>query len=169
MENENKKLDCSKLKLFNQLESLKETIAKLENNNADLHSQSLALNIENLNLKKDVEGLKKEIKMLNHQLSNYNIRLNRSVEENEKLKNTIKFDRLEEKELRDQIRKIKEDKKQEIKYLEKQRLELHRAFKKQQLLIDNLKKQNAFMIAFEHVQLTEEDFSKLLLWKPNNL
>lgn len=45
-------------------------------------------------------------------------------------------------ELRDQIRKLQEDKRQGIKHLEKQRLELLQAFKKQLLLIDNLKKQN---------------------------
>ncbi|KAK2575670.1 hypothetical protein KPH14_012064 [Odynerus spinipes] len=168
LESENKKLDCSKLKLCNQLGSLKETVTKLENNNADLYGQNLALNAENFNLKKDMEGLKKEIKTLSNQLNNYDLRLNRSLEENEKLKNTIKFNRLEEKELRDQVRKLTEEKKQEIKHLEKQRLELHRAFKKQLLLIDNLKKQNAFLIAFERVQLAEEDFSKLLSWKPDN-
>ncbi|XP_043674406.1 uncharacterized protein PFB0765w-like [Vespula pensylvanica] len=169
LESENKKLDCCKLKLHNQVTSLKETVTKLENNNSNLHDQNLASNTENLNLRKDVEGLKKEIKTLNHQLNNFDLRLNRSLEENEKLKNTIKFNHLEEKELRDQIRKLQEDKRQGIKHLEKQRLELLQAFKKQSLLIDNLKKQNAFMTAVEHMQFVEEDFSKLLLWKPNNL
>ncbi|XP_046825634.1 putative uncharacterized protein DDB_G0286901 isoform X2 [Vespa crabro] len=124
LEGENKKLDCCKLKLHNQVASLKETVTKLENNNSNLHEQNLASNTENSNLKK---------------------------------------------ELRDQIRKLQEDKRQGIKHLEKQRLELLQAFKKQLLLIDNLKKQNAFMTAVEHMQLVEEDFSKLLLWKPNNL
>lgn len=156
------------MKLDNQLGSLKDTMVKLESSNADLQSQNLALNVENLNLKKDIEGLKKEIKKLNCQLNNYDLRLNRSLEENEKLKNTIKFDCLEEKELRDQVRKLKQDKKQEIKHLEKQCLKLHRAFNKQLLLIDNLKKQNAFMIALERVQLIEEDFSKFLTWKSTN-
>ncbi|KAL2715268.1 polyamine-modulated factor 1-binding protein 1 [Vespula squamosa] len=169
LENENKKLDCCKLKLHNQVASLKETVTKLENNNFNLHDQNLASNTENSNLRKDIEGLRKEIKTLNHQLNNYDLRLNRSLEENEKLKNTIKFNHFEEKELRDQIRKLQEDKRQGIKHLEKQRLELLQAFKKQSLLIDNLKKQNAFMTAVEHMQLVEEDFSKLLLWKPNNL
>ncbi|XP_046825633.1 asparagine-rich protein isoform X1 [Vespa crabro] len=169
LEGENKKLDCCKLKLHNQVASLKETVTKLENNNSNLHEQNLASNTENSNLKKDIEGLRKEIKTLNNQLNNYDLRLNRSLEENEKLKNTIKFNHFEEKELRDQIRKLQEDKRQGIKHLEKQRLELLQAFKKQLLLIDNLKKQNAFMTAVEHMQLVEEDFSKLLLWKPNNL
>ncbi|XP_047358373.1 putative uncharacterized protein DDB_G0286901 isoform X1 [Vespa velutina] len=124
LEGENKKLDCCKLKLHNQVASLKETVTKLENNNSNLHEQNLASNTENSNLRK---------------------------------------------ELRDQIRKLQEDKRQGIKHLEKQRLELLQAFKKQLLLIDNLKKQNAFMTAVEHMQLVEEDFSKLLLWKPNNL
>ncbi|XP_035743341.1 spindle pole body component 110-like isoform X2 [Vespa mandarinia] len=124
LEGENKKLDCGKLKLHNQVASLKETVTKLENNNSNLHEQNLASTTENSNLRK---------------------------------------------ELRDQIRKLQEDKRQGIKHLEKQRLELLQAFKKQLLLIDNLKKQNAFMTAVEHMQLVEEDFSKLLLWKPNNL
>lgn len=163
LENENKKLNCCKSKLHKQITLLKETITKLENNNSNLHDQNLALNTENSNLKKDVEELRKEIKTLNHQLNNYDLRLNRSLEENEKLKNTIKFIHLEEKELRDQIRQIQEDKRQGIKHLERQRLELLQAFKKQLLLIDNLKKQNEFIIAVEHMHLLEEDFSKLLL------
>ncbi|XP_014613909.1 PREDICTED: uncharacterized protein PFB0765w [Polistes canadensis] len=163
LENENKKLNCCKSKLHKQITLLKETITKLENNNSNLHDQNLALNTENSNLKKDLEELRKEIKTLNHQLNNYDLRLNRSLEENEKLKSTIKFIHLEEKELRDQIRQIREDKRQGIKHLEKQRLELLQAFKKQLLLIDNLKKQNEFIIAVEHMHLLEEDFSKLLL------
>ncbi|XP_047358375.1 putative uncharacterized protein DDB_G0286901 isoform X2 [Vespa velutina] len=97
LEGENKKLDCCKLKLHNQVASLKETVTKLENNNSNLHEQNLASNTENSNLRKDIEGLRKEIKTLNNQLNNYDLRLNRSLEENEKLKNTIKFNHFEEK------------------------------------------------------------------------
>ncbi|KAI4498278.1 hypothetical protein M0802_006764 [Mischocyttarus mexicanus] len=168
LESENKKLNCCKSKLHNQIASLKETITKLENNNSNLHDQNLALNTENTNLKKDLEELRKEIKTLNQQLNNYDLRLNRSLEENEKLKNNIKFINLEEKELRDQIRKLQEDKRKEINHLEKKYLQLLQVFKKQSLLIDNLKKQKELMMAVQHMHLSEEDFSKLLLWKPNN-
>lgn len=52
LESENKKLDCCKLKLDNQVASLKETVIKLENNNSNLNDQNLASNVENSNLRK---------------------------------------------------------------------------------------------------------------------
>jgi len=82
-----------------------------------------------------------------------------------------------------------------MKSLEKQRNELVQAFKKQMLLIDNLKKQNVCILKFINffylhgtvmqlynliilqmylmsngqIRLTEEDFTKLLEWKPQQL
>lgn len=151
-----------------------------------------------------------EIKISHKQSSNSDIRLSRSLEINEKLKSMLKSSQLEEKvclkytifnknivflyilyifqELRNQIKKLLEDKRLAIKNLEKQQLELVQAFKKQILLIDNLKRQNVLykslcvcnivinfhnyfilqicLMASEQIYLTEENFMKLLNWKP---
>ncbi|EZA46899.1 hypothetical protein DMN91_005382 [Ooceraea biroi] len=169
LEVENKKLDDAQAKLHNQIGTLKDTIVKLENTNSDTLTNCQALSNENVALKKDTEALKKEIKVLNQQSNNYDVRLNRILESNEKLKNALKCSQIEEKELRSQIRKLQEDKRLSIKSLEKQRSELVQAFKKQLLLIDNLKKQNMYLTASDQICLIEGDFAKLLEWKPPQL
>lgn len=169
LEIKNKKLDDIQVKLHNQIGTLNDTITKLENTNSDAVSNCQALSNENVSLKKELEGLKKEINILSQQSNNYDVRLNRSLENNEKLKNALKCRQIEEKELRNSIRKLQEDKRIAIKSLEKQQTELVQAFKKQALLIDNLKKQNMYLMASGQIRLTEEDFTKLLEWKPQQL
>ncbi|KMQ89683.1 testis-expressed sequence 9 protein [Lasius niger] len=169
LEVRNKKLDDIQVKLHNQIGTLNDTITKLENINSDTVSNCQTLGNENVALKKDLEGLKKEINIVSQQSNNYDVRLNRSLESNEKLKNALKCRQIEEKELRNSIRKLQEDKRIAIKSLEKQRNELVQVFKKQALLIDNLKKQNMYLMSNGQIRLTEEDFTKLLEWKPQQL
>ncbi|XP_012276346.1 testis-expressed protein 9 [Orussus abietinus] len=169
LESDSKKLDEVKGKLQNQVASLKDTILKSESTNTSLQSKIQIQATENSALRKDIEGLRKEVKLLNQQSSSYDVRLNRSLEDNEKLRNSLKFCQHEEKELREQIRKLQDDKVAAVKNLEKQRSELLQAFKKQALLIDNLKKQKTYLEASRQIQLTEEEFSKLLEWKPENV
>ncbi|KAK0089244.1 hypothetical protein PV326_004545 [Microctonus aethiopoides] len=162
LEVENKKLNETKDKLYNQVINLKETIVKLEGINTN-HQSELQIRIsENNSLKKDIDSLKKEIKILNQQSNNFDIRLNRSLEENVKLKNTIKLNKIEEKDLREQIRKLNDNETKILKKMDKQRNEILQAFKKQLFLIDNLKKQKAYLEASKKIELTREDFMKLL-------
>lgn len=162
IESENKSSEEHKHKLQNQVEALKETVVKLEKANSDLRMNSQTVATENSALRKDVDELKKQVRLLQQQLNNYDIRLNRSFEDNDKLRNTLKCLNIEEKELRSQIRKLDEEKRLAIKKLEKQKSEVIQAFKKQTLLVDNLKKQNACLAASGKIQFTEEDFSRLL-------
>ncbi|XP_024884506.1 testis-expressed protein 9-like [Temnothorax curvispinosus] len=169
LEVEKKKLDDAQIKLRNQIETLNDTVTKLERVNSDTLSDYQALSNENIVLKKDLESFKKEIRTLNQQSTNLDVRLNRSLESNEKLKSALKCSQIEEKELRNQIRKLQDDKRLAVKNLEKQRSELVQAFKKQTLLIDNLKKQNIHLMANGQITLTKEDFAKLLEWKPQKV
>ncbi|XP_017767200.1 PREDICTED: origin recognition complex subunit 1 [Eufriesea mexicana] len=166
LDSENKKVE---IKLKAEIESLKEIITKLENTNKELQCQSQTLNTENLTLKKDLDKLQKQMKIIDHQSNSYITRLNRSLENNDKLKNALKNFEVEEKELKTQIRKLQEDKKLTINYLGKQLSELIQVFKKQMLIVDNLKKQNACLVAVGQLKLTKEDFSRLLDQKPENL
>lgn len=169
LEVEKKKLDDVQIKLCNQIETLNDTVTKLERVNSNTLSDYQALNNENIVLKRDLESLKKEIRTLNQQSTNLDIRLNRSLESNEKLRSVLKCSQIEEKELRNQIRKLQDEKKLALKNLEKQRSELVQAFKKQTLLVDNLKKQNIHLMANGQINLTKEDFAKLLEWKPQKV
>ncbi|XP_076641434.1 uncharacterized protein LOC143352646 [Halictus rubicundus] len=165
-ETEHKKIET---KLQNEIESLQDTIAKLEITNKELQSQSQALNTESSIIKKDLDKLQKQIKTLNQQSNNYSMRLNRSLENNNKLRSALKCSQIEEKELRNQVRKLQDEKKLAVNNLGKQLTEIVQAFKKQMLVIDNLKKQNACLITIGQLRFTKEDFLRLLDQKPECL
>ncbi|KZC11850.1 PREDICTED: uncharacterized protein LOC107189888 [Dufourea novaeangliae] len=166
LEIEHKKFET---KSQNEIESLKDIITKLENTNKELQCQSLALNNENSIIKKDLDKLQKQIKILSQQSNNYSTRLNRSLENNDKLRSVLKCSQIEEKELRNQVRKLQNDKRLTVNNLGKQLSEIVHVFKKQMLIIDNLKKQNACLIAIGQLRFTKEDFSRLLDQKPDCL
>ncbi|XP_043513171.1 uncharacterized protein LOC122530363 isoform X3 [Frieseomelitta varia] len=117
----------------------------------------------------DLDKLQKQIKITNQQSNNCIMKLNRSLENNDKLKSALKYSEVEEKELKTQIRKLQEDKKLTVTHLGKQLSELIQVFKKQMLIVHNLKKQNACLLAVGQLKLTKEDFSRLLDQKPENL
>ncbi|XP_078035142.1 testis-expressed protein 9 [Augochlora pura] len=156
-------------KLQNEIDSLKDIIAKLEDTNKDLQGQSQSLNMENSIIKKDLDKLQKQIKALNQQCNNYSMRLNRSLENNDKLRSALKCSQLEEKELRNQVRKLQDEKKLTVSNLGKQLTEIIHTFKKQMLVLDNLKKQNACLITIGQLRFTKEDFLRLLDQKPECL
>ncbi|XP_067004436.1 testis-expressed protein 9 isoform X2 [Anabrus simplex] len=144
----------------------KEQSNRLEQSLATSNKKLGEKEAENNSLKKELESLKKEMKQTTQTYGNNEIRLNRALEEVEKLKSALKHAKLEEKELRESTRKKNEEFTANIKRLEKQKLELVTAFKKQLQLVDNLKKQKAHLEASRVVQFTEEEFLKLLEWNP---
>nr|XP_033336124.1 testis-expressed protein 9 [Megalopta genalis] len=156
-------------KLQNEIDSLKDIIVKLEDTNKELQGQAQALNTENSIVKKDLDKLQKQIKALNQQCNNYSMRLNRSLENNDKLRSALKCSQIEEKELRNQVRKLQDEKKLTVSSLGKQLTEIVHAFKKQMLVVDNLKKQNACLITIGQLRFTKEDFLRLLDQKPECL
>ncbi|XP_050489734.1 uncharacterized protein LOC126873169 isoform X2 [Bombus huntii] len=119
--------------------------------------------------KQDLDRLQKQVKITNQQSNSCLMRLNRSLENNDKLKNALKYSEVEEKELKTQIRKLEEDRKLTANHLGKQLSELIQVFKKQMLIVDNLKKQNACLLAVGQLKLIKEDFSRLLDQKPENI
>ncbi|XP_001606821.1 testis-expressed protein 9 isoform X1 [Nasonia vitripennis] len=169
LEGEIKKHEQKREKLQNQLASQKETILKAEVSNNELQARIQTQNAEIVSLKKEIENLKKDLKSLNQISSNSDLRLNRSLEENEKLRSSLRTSQAEEKELREQIRKLQEEKRLALKNAEKQRTDIFQAFKKQTQLVDNLKKQKAYLEASKEIQFIEEDFTRLLEWKPDKV
>lgn len=102
------------------------------------------------------------MKQTTQQLHQMELRLTRSLEENEKLRGTIKSNKSEEKDLRNEIKKLKDSEKNTINKLQRQKSEVLQSFKKQILLIDNLKKQKAILAVSKQVQLTQDDLSEIL-------
>ncbi|XP_057321384.1 repetitive organellar protein-like [Microplitis mediator] len=162
LENDNKKINETKDKLGTQVMTLKESINKLENTISNQQTELQTRSNENNSLKKEIQSLKKEIKNMNQQLNNLDLRLNRSLEENDKLKNVIKLNKIEEKNNIDKIRKLEDNARVAVKNNERQYFEIIQAFKKQSLLIDNLKKQKAYFETNKQIQLTRDDFLKIL-------
>ncbi|KAF7996416.1 hypothetical protein HCN44_002048 [Aphidius gifuensis] len=165
LENENTKIRDIKDKYSLQISNNKNQITKLEENNIKIQTELQSSTKENLSLKKELDLLKKEIKMINQQTNNTEMRLNRSLEETEKWKNTYKTCKIEEKNLREKIKSLQDDERVVIKNLEKQKTELLQAFKKQMFLVDNLKKQKALLESTKQIQLTRQDMSKIINWK----
>ncbi|XP_012255460.2 testis-expressed protein 9 isoform X1 [Athalia rosae] len=166
---ENKKIDEERVKLYGELSILKDTLLKIEAINTTQLTSLRKSESEIIALKKEIDSLKKEMKVINQNSTNLGVRLNRASEDNERLRKALKCSRLDEKELRDENRRLVEIKKSAIINLEKQRIELLQAFKKQILLIDNLKKQRAHLEADMLVTYSEEELSNLLNWKVDDL
>lgn len=107
------------------------------------------------------EKLKKELKQINLNSGSNEVRLNRSIEEIEKLKNALRQAKQDEKDLRETHRKKTEELSGAVKRLDKQRVELLHAFKKQLIIIDNLKKQR--VSSCHDVPTTISGYSKIYL------
>jgi hypothetical protein len=89
----------------------------------------------------EIETLKKELRIAVQTSKANEVRLNRSLEELEKLRTIVHKHEHDDKELRDLTRRKENEVAVVIKRLEKQKSELLLGFKKQMQLIDNLKKQ----------------------------
>jgi hypothetical protein len=88
-----------------------------------------------------METLKKELQTAAQTCKTSEVRLNRSLEELEKLRTAVHNRERDDKEQRDLTRKKDNKVAADMKQLERQKSELLLGFKKQMQLIDNLKKQ----------------------------
>jgi HAMP domain-containing protein len=96
------------------------------------------------------------------------LRLNRALEEIEKLKSQLAKTQSSTRDTTDQDKKRVDAMQMEIKRLQKQKLELIQAFKKQLKLIDILKKQKMHLEAARMLQFSEEEFINALEWNSSN-
>ncbi|KAK4886015.1 hypothetical protein RN001_002286 [Aquatica leii] len=165
LQKENTKLLESKEKWFQAYNINKATINKLENQITGLNSKYQSKESENASLKKDIEQIKKDFKNTNLCITGSEVRLNRALEENEKIKNLLKNANQKEKDLTDDHKKEINELTGVIKQLDKQKCELFSAFKKQMQLIDNLKRQKLHLEALKLNQISENEFIKILDWK----
>ncbi|CAH1114540.1 unnamed protein product [Psylliodes chrysocephalus] len=165
LQEENQKLLEDKDKWFMSYNSTKNTIGKLEIQASSLNSKFQAKANEVTALKKELDQNKKELKNSNLNSNNLDVRLARSQEENEKLKNALKIVKDEEKEARDVFKKQIDDLTATVKHIEKHKIELLNGFKKQLQLIDNLKKQKMYLETLKIADISETEYLKLLDWK----
>ncbi|GLV44691.1 uncharacterized protein CBL_20604 [Carabus blaptoides fortunei] len=118
-------------------------------------------------LRKENDTLKNELKTTNTNCANYELRINKLIEELERCRASLKTSKRIEKELRDAHRKELNELAAANKCLKKHIVELSTGFRKQMLLIDNLKKQKMYLESTKLLQIREDEFSKILDWKPS--
>ncbi|KAJ8925882.1 hypothetical protein NQ315_009734 [Exocentrus adspersus] len=165
LQKENLNISEEKQKWFASYNTAKNTIGKLESQVSSLSSKLQSKDSEVASIKKESEQIKKELKSSNLNVNNYEVRLNRAYEENEKLKATIKSSKEEEKELKEVYKKQINDLTVAVKRIEHQKAELLNGFKKQVQLIDLLKRQKMYLEAYKITELSEAEYLKILDWK----
>ena len=117
-------------------------------------------------LKRDLASAQKVVKKSDCDSKNREIRLSRALEECNKYKTLVQNQtKQEEKDNTIQQTKEKEALTKKVRILEKQRNELLNAFQKQMKLIDILKKQKVHAEACKFLDITEEEFMKVLDWE----
>ncbi|PSN41070.1 hypothetical protein C0J52_10616 [Blattella germanica] len=106
---EMKQVEEDRNKCLQQAGVLKETIKKLEMQNSCSSSKLAQKEIENANIRKELETLKKELKTVLHSSSANEVRLNRSLEELDKVRGELQNYKRNDKELRDITRRKGEE------------------------------------------------------------
>ncbi|KAM3625396.1 uncharacterized protein V6R79_011381 [Siganus canaliculatus] len=122
-----------------------------------LHLQVSALN-------KDIENLNRTHKQAAALHSTTELRMNRALEEVEKLKTQLNKTKQMNKDKMSEEQQSKESLLAENKMLKKQKNELIVGFKKQLRLIDILKRQKMHFEAAKLLSFTEDEFMKALDW-----
>ncbi len=115
-------------------------------------------------MKRELRDVNKKAQTGQRAASSESVRLQRALEEVDKLKATITKLKIE---LRDgeKDRRTERDKlDQRCKRLERQKAEVLAAFRKQMKLIDILKRQKVHMEAARLLNFTEEEFMRVVNW-----
>lgn len=113
-------------------------------------------------LRKELDSSRRGEKQKENEGNTREVRLNRALEEAEKYKQVIRELRATSKDETEGYRRAADRANAEIKRLERQKVELLNAFKKQLKLIDVLKRQKIHIEAAKMLSFTEAEFSKTL-------
>lgn len=150
--------------LLKKNELLQKNIEKQKKLQTDLQTKNINLESDVSNFKKELDGIRRSNKQSSANKSTLEVRLNRALEEVEKLKSALKKSKESTRALNDTDRKQLEQLQTENKRLESQKSDLMAAFKKQLKLIDILKRQKMHIEAAKMLEFTEEDFIRALDW-----
>ncbi|CAJ1049179.1 testis-expressed protein 9 [Xyrichtys novacula] len=172
------KKDDENAKLSAKIKELEEDRARLQKTTSVQQTQIEKNRILAEESTKKCEGLKVQVSALNKEIENQNraqkqaaathgnveVRLNRALEEVERLKTQLsKMTQVNKDKSREELQS-KESILAENKMLKKQKSELIVGFKKQLKLIDILKRQKMHFEAAKLLSFTEDEFMKALDW-----
>ncbi|GAA6227816.1 testis-expressed sequence 9 protein [Lates japonicus] len=170
-DDENAKL-CAKIKELEEDRARLQRTTSIQQTQIEKHralAEESAKKCDGLQLQ--VSGLHKEIENLNRSNkqaaathSTVEVRLNRALEEVERLKTQLNKIKQMNKEKISEEHQSKENLLAENKMLRKQKAELIMGFKKQLKLIDILKRQKMHFEAAKLLSFTEDEFMKALDW-----
>ncbi|KAI8608822.1 hypothetical protein BC830DRAFT_1153667 [Chytriomyces sp. MP71] len=145
---------------------LQAQIDKANKANLDLKSKNEVLEAERNSLRKELDGLSKAQKNVETDANSKDLRLNRALEEIDKLKQSLAKVTADAKDKTDFLKRNQQELLSENKKLVKQKAELLAIFKKQNLLIDNLKRQKLHLEAAALLDFSEEEFVRALNCRP---
>ncbi|XP_022902161.1 testis-expressed protein 9 [Onthophagus taurus] len=165
IQKDNQKLAEDKEKWFQISTGNKTQMHKMEAQISMLTSKLQSRENENVSLKKEIDQLQKELKNESANLANMEVKWKKASEDVEKHKAAYKNAKQEEKELRETHKKQISELSGVIKRIERHKMEILNGFKKQLLLINNLKKQKMHIESIKLTEKADEDFMKLLDWK----
>lgn len=164
LQNENVKLYEERKRMLVRTASDRNMSTKYETMISNLNNTIAEREGEINSLKKHNVALKREVKTLKGEIIALEIQLNNFTGEADKYKNELKKIKEHEKSTNDNHKKKIKELEAVIKNKDKNKADLHEGFKKQQLLIDNLKKQKMHIEATQIAEVSHHMYLKLLDW-----
>ncbi|KAI9348613.1 dolichol-phosphate mannosyltransferase subunit 3-domain-containing protein [Obelidium mucronatum] len=158
LEEKLKFFDEERSKIAKNVQTLQAQVEKSNRSNIDLKARNEILEAERTSLRKELDGLNKERKTTENDVTSKDLRLNRALEEIDKLKQSLAKTNADSKEKIETLKKNQQNLFTDNKKLIKQKAELLSVFKKQNLLIDNLKRQKLHLEAAALLDFSEEEF-----------
>ncbi|KAJ3408865.1 Golgin sub A member 2 [Chytriomyces hyalinus] len=166
LEEKLKFFDEERSKISKKMQTLQSQIEKVTKANVDLKAKNETLEAERGSLKKELDAISKSQKTVESDVNSKDLRLNRALEEVDKLKQALGKTNSDSKDKMETLKKNQHDLLNENKKLVKQKAELLGIFKKQNLLIDNLKRQKLHLEAAALLDFSEEEFVRALNCRP---
>ncbi|KAI8832873.1 hypothetical protein BC829DRAFT_408322 [Chytridium lagenaria] len=146
--------------------ALQAQVEKLQRSNEDLKKKNSSLDAECMALKKEVEQKSRMQKQNENDGNAKEMRLNRALEEVERYKGLVTKANAEMKEKTDALKTNLEKLYSDNKRLVKQKAEMIAIYKKQNQLIDILKRQKMHLESATLLKITEEEFVRSLNTRP---
>lgn len=120
--------------------------------------------VTQVSLRRELDEVKSKLKASTMSVTSLDNRLFKSQEDLEYLRKNFHTARDTEKELRSTMQHEQKFYENQLKMLQKQRTDLISAYKKQLLLLDNLKRQNTCLEHAKLLQIGEKEFARILDW-----
>lgn len=154
--------DQARVKEQKEFTSLSSQYEKVKTQNAEMSTLLQESKVEIQRLKKELDQVCKSTKLTDQESHQKDVKLQRSLEEIEKVKQSFAAKESHYKEIIHSTKKQCEQLFQENKRLLKQKQDLLQGFKKQNQLIDVIKRQKLHIEATRILEFTEDEFMKAL-------